>query len=60
VIVAGTEADGFPDERNTTVPAALAAPLSVTVPVEFFPPSTDVGFKVTAETDTGLTVKVAV
>jgi hypothetical protein len=44
----------------TTAPPAGAAPLSVTVPVELFPPKTEVGLLVSAEKVAALTVRVAV
>ena len=47
VIEAGTEADEELSVRLTVVPAAGAGPVKVTVPVEPFPPTTVVGFKLT-------------
>jgi hypothetical protein len=47
-------------ESVTTAPPAGAAPLSVTFPVDAFPPSTDVGLRVTDVTVAAVTVSVAV
>ena len=60
VKVAGTVALVELDDRLTTVPDAPAAELIVTVPVDVFPPMTDVGFKVTKVAVMGLIVSVAV
>ena len=59
VTVAGTDAPVVL-ERLTTKPAAGAAELIVTVPVEVAPPSTLVGLKVRPVTAGGVTVSVAV
>jgi hypothetical protein len=45
--------------RATAAPPVGAGPVSVTVPVEFAPPTTDVGFNDRAESVAGLTVIVA-
>jgi hypothetical protein len=45
--------------RVTTAPPVGAAPFSVTVPVELFPPTTEVGFNERAESVAALTVSVA-
>ena len=47
-------------ESVTTAPAGGALPVSVTVPVELFPPTTVAGLTETAEIAAGLTVRVAV
>jgi hypothetical protein len=60
VTVAGTVADVLPEVRATDCPALAAGPLSVTVAVDGFPPTTDAGFSVTPVTTGGLTVRVAV
>ena len=44
----------------TVAPPAGAAPFSVTVPVELFPPTTDVGFLVNVDNVGALTVSVVV
>jgi hypothetical protein len=49
--------DGVSLESQTTMPPVGAGPFSLTVPVEFFPPATLAGDKVTEETRDGLTVK---
>jgi hypothetical protein len=46
--------------RVTTAPPAGAAPFKVTVPVELFPPTTDVGFLAMEERVGALTVSVVV
>lgn len=45
--------------RATAAPPVGAGPVSVTVPVEFVPPTTEVGFSDSAESVAGLTVSVA-
>ena len=45
--------------RVTTAPPVGAAPFSVTVPVELFPPTTEVGFSERADRVAALTVSVA-
>ena len=47
-------------DRVTTAPPAGAAPFSVTVPVDVFPPSTGLGLIVTELKVGALTVKLAV
>ncbi len=47
-------------ESVTTAPPEGAAALKLTVPVEEFPPTTEVGFRVTEESNSGFTVSVAV
>ena len=42
----------------TVMPPVGAGPVSVTVPVEELPPTTEVGFTLTAESAGGLTVSV--
>ena len=60
VTVAGKVAtDVLLDVRFTTVPPVPALPLSVTVPVELFPPTTEVGETETDASVAGLMVKVA-
>ena len=44
--------------KVTTAPPAGAAPFKVTVPVELFPPTTDVGLLVIEESVAALTVRV--
>ena len=44
----------------TTAPPAGAAPFSVTVPVELFPPTTDVGLLVSDDSVAAVTVSVVV
>jgi hypothetical protein len=46
--------------RATTIPPEGAEPVSVTVPVEDMPPSTELGFSLSEVSATGVTVKVAV
>jgi hypothetical protein len=52
VTLAGTVAAELLLDSDTIVPPAGAAPLSVTVPVEGFPPTTEVGFKDRETSDT--------
>jgi hypothetical protein len=60
VTLEGNDAkDGWAD-NTTTIPAAGAAPFSVTVPVEDAPPVTLVGLTDNTVTDKGFTVSVAV
>ena len=60
VTVAGTVAIAvFPLDSETTTPPAGAMPVSLTVPVEGFDPTTEVGFKVIALSVGGVTVRVA-
>lgn len=47
-------------EIVTAAPPAAATPFRVTVPVELFPPVTDVGFKVTLESTGAVMVNVTV
>jgi hypothetical protein len=47
---------GISLESDTIMPPIGAGPFNLTVPVEFFPPATLVGDKVTEETNDGLTV----
>lgn len=44
--------------NETEMPPVGAGPVSVTVPVEELPPTTDVGFMLTPESAGGLTVSV--
>jgi hypothetical protein len=61
VTEAGTVAFGLLLESATAIPPAGAAPLSFAVPVEEFPPTTDVGLSVTLESATfGVIVRAAV
>jgi len=46
--------------KETTAPAAGAAPLSVRVPVDCAPPVTVLGFSVSEVSDAGVTVRVVV
>jgi hypothetical protein len=48
--------EGVSLESDTIIPPIGAGPFNLTVPVEFFPPATLVGDKVTEETADGLTV----
>jgi len=48
------------EERLTTVPPVGAGPLRLTVPVDGFPPTTDVGFSETLTSVGGVMVNVAV
>src|SRR5258707_3190328 len=57
--LAGTLADGSLLERETTPPPLGAGPLSVTVPVEGFPPATFAGLKA-SEDRTGRGCRVPV
>ena len=56
----GTVAAALPLDSATAVPPVGATPESVTVPVDVFPPNTEVGFKVTETSVAGLIVSVAV
>ena len=57
VTVAGTRATVVVPLVRVTMTASVAAPVSVTVPVLFTPPRTDVGFNVKVDTNrTGFTV----
>jgi len=47
-------------ERETAVPPLPAGPLKVTVPVEEFPPTTEVGARLTETRVAGVIVNVAV
>jgi hypothetical protein len=47
-------------DKVTTAPPAGAAPFKVTVPVELFPPTTDVGLLVIEERVAALTLRVVV
>ena len=49
VTVEGTVAEALLLDRLTTTPPAGAAPLSETVPVEFFPPATELGLRFAVE-----------
>jgi hypothetical protein len=61
VTLAGTcAADVLLVCRVTIAPPAGAAPFKVTVPVEVFPPTTEVGFLAIAESVAALTVRVVV
>lgn len=60
VTVAGTEAFWLFEVRLTVIPEEGAVPDSVTVPVEFVPPVTAGGEKVTLLNPGGFTVSVAV
>jgi len=58
--VAGTVADVELDDSEITAPPTPIGPLRVTVPVEEFPPTTDVGLSVTLVRVGALMVNVAV
>lgn len=60
VTLAGTVAAALPDVRVTTDPDDPAGPFRVTVPVDVFPPTTEVGFSVKPERVAALIVSVAV
>ena len=60
VTFAGTVAAALPDVSVTTDPEDPAGPFRVTVPVDVFPPTTEVGFKVRPERVAALIVSVAV
>jgi len=47
-------------DRVTTAPLAGAGPFSVRVAVEVFPPTTEVGFRVTEFNTVAVTVRLAV
>ena len=57
--VAGTVAEELLVDSVTTMPPAGAADPSVTVPVEDFPPSRVLGFKVSELIEGGLIVRLA-
>jgi hypothetical protein len=59
VTLDGTVAHDWFDERLTTRPPDGAAVLSVTVPVDEFPPETVVGDKLTLDRYAGVIVNVA-
>jgi|SRR4051794_18033353 hypothetical protein len=59
VTLAGVVADELLSDNVTTVPVEGAGPLSVTVPVDELPPTTEVGFSVTELRVGGVMVKVA-
>jgi hypothetical protein len=44
----------------TTAPALCAGPVRVTVPVDVFPPRTELGLRATEDNASGVTVSVAV
>lgn len=56
----GTVAEELPLDRATDVPPVGAAPERVTVPVDAFPPNTEVGLNVSETRVAGFIVKVAV
>jgi len=56
----GTVAATFALESDTVVPAELAGPDSVTVPVEAVPPVTEVGFRLNEARAPAVIVRVAV
>jgi hypothetical protein len=60
VTLAGTFAADALLFSVTTAPPAGAAPFSVTVPIELFPPTTDVGFRLNDDKVAALTVRVVV
>jgi hypothetical protein len=61
VTLAGTRATAvLLVDRITTAPPAGAAPVNVAVPVELFPPTTDLGVRVTEDKTAAFTVRVAV
>ena len=59
VTVAGTVASSDPDPRVTTIPPTGAVPVRETVPVELFPPTTEVGLRLRLATPGGVTVRLA-
>jgi hypothetical protein len=59
VTLAGTWAAALLLDSVTTAPPAGAGPLSVTIPVDGLPPSTDAGFRLTDVRAAAVTVKVA-
>ena len=60
VRLAGTVADAWLLERAKLNPPMGAGPLRVTVPVDFVPPTSVVGFNVTLLTTSGLIASLAV
>ena len=60
VTLAGTFAADVLLFSVTTAPPAGAAPFSVTVPMELFPPTIDVGFRLNDDKVAALTVRLAV
>jgi len=60
VTVAGTFAFGLLEERLTVKPAALAGPVSVTVPVAGLPPITELGESAMPASPAGATMRLAV
>jgi hypothetical protein len=60
VTVAGIETEPEVSERLTTSPAGPAGPVSVTVPVEVFPPITDAGENERLATPGSVIVRTAV
>ena len=57
VTLDGTAAEVLLLDKDTTAPSAGAGPLSVTVPVEPFPPCTVDGFRDRDDSEGGLTVR---